>query len=173
MRPSCRQQGAGSRSPPRSGLSRHVWDMGSLNKWWAGHQSNYTDWPHEHYNSGIDFFEHVNYLDALESFKKVLEVDSDADKSRALAVACAVEIGNIELAKNMFESFKAKDSRWAKWGQTKITLVTEGAERATKMLAGLSREYRTFPVRAFIHPRVHVWRQIDWSLYDRLVKEEK
>jgi hypothetical protein len=153
-----------------SGNKFHPWNMESLDKWWQIHEADYSDWPDEEFDSAMDSFRRADCANALELFKKVLTIDVHADKSRAFAIACAVETGDIETADNLFKSFGDKKTRWAKWANIKILLAKEGAEPATKMLAGLSREYRSM---GFIIPKMHVWRQIDWSLYDRLMKDEK
>jgi hypothetical protein len=151
----------------------YPWEIEQFKEWWKANRENYNDWPKQIYYNAKASFESGNYSDALKQFQKVIDFDNDSEKSKALAVACAIETGNKDLANQFISSFIYGDSRWQLWGRAKIALITEGALAATEKLADLSRKFPSFPERAYIHRKAHIWRQIDWTLYDSLVRDEK
>lgn len=107
---------------------------------------------------------------ALTNFESVLVIDRAADKSRALAMACAIEIGNMVKAQQLNTDYELKGERWEQWANGKMMLATNAIQQGTEKFASLAKKYPTFPTRAWIEKGNHVLRQIDWALYSKLMQ---
>jgi hypothetical protein len=116
----------------------------------------------------MDAFAGTHYQEALTHFKGVLVVDNQADKSRALGIACAVEIGDTTAVTNLSSSFNDPNGRWAKWANAKVALSTGSVVQATAVLVDLATNNSFFAGTAYISRGSHIWRQIDWSKFDDL-----
>ena len=99
-----------------------------------------------------------------------MTVDPAADKSRALAVACAVETGNMTRAQELNTNYAIKDGRWEQWAQAKMMLATNAIQQATEKFVSLTKKYPTFPQLAWIAQGDHILRQVDWTLYLKLMQ---
>jgi hypothetical protein len=153
-----------------TGISFYPWDLQPLDSWWAQHRMDYTNWPFSQYNEGMDAIRACRYDEALTNFEFVLTIDSTADKSRALAVACAVEIGNLVRAQQLNTNYALEDGRWKQWAQGKMMLATNAIEQATETFVSLSKRYPTFPGTSLIAPGNNLLRQINWEMYSKLMQ---
>lgn len=154
-------------------VSFDPWDLTPLDTWWAENRSAFTNWPYEAYYQANADFGACQYGEALEGFTSVLSIDPAADRSRALAVACALEAGGLAVATNLNVGYVRKDGRWEQWARCKMILATGNVETATREFAKLTSAYPTFSDKAWISRGTHVLRQLDWGLYDKLIAEEK
>jgi TolA-binding protein len=153
-----------------TGVSFYPWDLQPLDSWWAQNSMNYTNWPLEQYNKGMDAIRACQYGEALTNFEFVLRIDPTADKSRAFAVASAIEIGNMEKAQELNTNYAATDGRWKQWAQGKMMLATNAIQQGTEKFVFLTTNYPTFVGDAFIAQGNNILRQIDWTLYSKLMQ---
>lgn len=142
------------------------WTMSQLTNWWENNKLAYTNWPFTAFDAANGAFSGTRYGEALTNFQAVLAVDKAADTSRMCAIACALESSNVELATNLFSHFADPNGRWRKLAEAKMCASTGDVRTATSILAGLSTNYPTF--RPYSRES-HVWRQIDWTMYDNLI----
>ncbi len=156
-----------------AGVSFDPWNVAPLHEWWAENESSFTNWPYESYNAANAQFSACNYQKALDQFGEVLSVDPAADRSRALSVACALELNDITTATNLSVAFVHKEGRWERWADCKMLLATGEVSEATQAFAELAKEYPTFSDNAWIRKGNHVLRRIDWPMYEKAMKEEK
>ena len=145
-----------------------AYDLKPLRDWWSANQATYTNWPYVEYRAAIGAFSGSQYENALPHFKNVLGVDKKADRCRALAVACAVEINDTETMTNLLTAFNYPDARWAQWAQVKVALSTGSVVEATALLVNLATNNSAFANAAFISRECNVWRKIDWDKFDAL-----
>ena len=153
-----------------TGVDFYPWNLQPLDSWWAQNRMNYTNWPFNQYGKGIDAIKACRYSEALTNFEFVLAVDSTADKSRAFAVASAIEIGNTEKANQLNTNYAIGDGRWAQWAQAKMMLATNAIQQGTEKFVSLTQKYPTFVNDAFIGQGNNILRQIDWTLYSKLMQ---
>jgi hypothetical protein len=146
------------------------WDLNPLDMWWAQNATKYTSWPYTEYLQAESAFSATKYGEALQEFEAVLSIDPAADKSRALAVACAIELGDLAKAQNLNVGYSQKEGRWELWAKCKMLLSTDTVERATKEFATLAKKFPTFTDQAWIQKGNHVLRKLDWSQYYELMK---
>jgi hypothetical protein len=154
-------------------VSFDPWDLVPLDAWWTENQSAFTNWPYQVYLEGDSEFKACHYGVALKCFRYVLSADPGADRSRALAVACALETKDVTVATNLNTAYAQKGGRWDQWAQCKMILATGTVDQATREFAKLARCYPTFSDKAWISKGNHVLRQVDWRLYDDLIAEAK
>jgi hypothetical protein len=109
-----------------AGEKFYPWNIEQFKEWWNANRKNYNFWPKQIYYNAKSSFESGNYPNALRQFQEVIDFDNGSEKSKALAIACAMEIGNIDLANQLVSSFIYGNSRWQLWATAKIALVTEG-----------------------------------------------
>jgi len=95
-----------------TGVDFYPWDLHPLDSWWEQNSMNFTNWPFDEYSKGIDAVKACRYDQALTNLDFVLTIDPTADKSRALAVACAIEIGNLQKAQQLNTNYAIGDGRW-------------------------------------------------------------
>ena len=152
-----------------AGVNFFPWDLQPLDKWWVENSSNYTNWPFAQYEQAVATFRACKYDEALTNFEAVLLIDPTADKSRALAVASAVEIGASNKAEKLNTRFAIKTGRWEQWAGAKMILITN-ATKGTEILASLAKKYPTFPGQSWIGEGNHILRQADWNLYSKLIQ---
>jgi hypothetical protein len=131
---------------------------------------NYTNWPLEQYNKGMDAIHVCQYGEALTNLEFVLRIDPTADKSRAFAVASAIEIGNMEKAQELNTNYVIADGRWKQWALGKMMLATNAIQQGTEKFVSLAKEYPTFLNDAFIAQGNNILRQVDWTLYSKLMQ---
>ena len=153
-----------------TGVSFYPWDLQPLDSWWKENRQSYTNWPFGQFSKGMDALRSVRYDEALTNFESVLAVDPTADKSRALAVACAIEVGNLETAQKLNTNYAIADGRWEQWAQGKMMLATNAIELGTEKFVSLTKKYPTLADSGFIAQGNHILRQIDWALYSRLMQ---
>jgi hypothetical protein len=153
-----------------TGVNFYPWDLQPLDSWWAQNSTNYTNWPYDKYEKASEAFKSVHYEEALTNFESVLALDPAADRSRALAIGCAVEIGNIPKAQKLSTDFTIKDGRWEHWAQGKMMLATNGIRQGTEEFVSLTKKYPTFAENAWIVEGTHILRQVDWTLYRKLMQ---
>lgn len=149
------------------GVNFYPWDLQPLDTWWANNSSHYTNWPYAQSKQGMAAFSACKYYEALTNFETVLSFDPKADKTRAYAVACSVELGNLEKAHQLDDKFALSDGRWRLWSQGKMMLATNNIEGATKLFFSIGHKYPTLQ-NSFIRPGTHVLRQVDWTLFNEL-----
>ncbi|HLH53905.1 MAG TPA: hypothetical protein VKY92_09850 [Verrucomicrobiae bacterium] len=149
-------------------VSYEPWDTQSLDAWWENQQANYKKWPGKDFEEGLLAFSMVNYSKALPAFEAVLAVDPDAEKSRALAISCAVDLGLREKAEQLYSKFSNKDGRWAQWSKAKMLLASGAIEQGTRELAGLVLKYPIMREAGYARSANAVWQKINWPLYERL-----
>lgn len=153
------------------GVDFYPWDLGPLDAWWSKHQTGFTNWPFTVYMDGMNTFSSGNYAEALKLYEQLLSVDSSADQSRALAIACAIEIGDTNRVQRLNKNYSQKDGRWQQWAKCKILLSTDSTQKATEELAKLARTFPTFSDSAFMQEGNHVLRGIDWPLFHKLTQD--
>jgi hypothetical protein len=153
-----------------AGVNFYPWDLQPLDKWWAQNSLSYTNWPFNQYQKALTAFRACKYNIALTNFESVLVIDRAADKSRALAVACAIEIGDMVKAQQLNTNYALKGERWEQWANGKMMLATNAIQQGTEKFASLAKKYPTFPVGAWIGEGNHVLRKIDWALYSKLMQ---
>lgn len=154
------------------GINFYPWDITPLDEWWKTNSILYTNWPYTSYDRAMGYFSSCRYDLALPEFETVLSGDSCADKSRALAIACALELGDTNKAENLRSAYTDKAGRWRKWANCRFVLSTGSVDAATRQFAELSREFPTFSDAAWIRPGQHVLRLIDWTLFNDLKTNE-
>ena len=97
-----------------SGLAKeefHPRDFELITSWWKDNHDSYTNWPLATLELGLKEFLSVHYPQAAEAFKKVLNLDSGADLSRAYAIACYWETGQTNRAATLAKEFKNPSAR--------------------------------------------------------------
>jgi hypothetical protein len=153
-----------------TGVNFFPWDLQPLDSWWAQNSMNYTNWPFGQYSKGIDAVRACRYDDALTNFEIVLTIDPTADKSRAFAVASAIETGNMSKAQQLNTNYAIGDGRWKQWADCKMMLATNAIQNGTEKLVVLAKQYPTFVNDAYIGKGNNILRQIDWNLYSQLMQ---
>lgn len=118
----------------------------------------------------IDAIHFGRYGEALTNFDYVLTIDPTADTSRALAVACAIEIGNMPKAQQLNTNYAIGDGRWKQWADGKMMLATNAIQQGTEKYVSLAKKYPTFMNSAFIAQGNHILRKIDWVTYSKLMQ---
>jgi tetratricopeptide (TPR) repeat protein len=146
------------------------WDLKAVDLWWSQNMTNYIGWPYDQYGKADWAFHATRYQEALTNFEAVLAIDPAADKSRALAVGCAIEVGDLTKAKQLNVNYAAQGGRWQRWANAKMMLGTNGIQQATEEFVSIAKQYPTFPDSAWIDPRSSILRQIDWPLYSKLMQ---
>jgi len=149
------------------------WETSRLERWWDEHGSSYTNWPYSSYDRALNYISKGRYAQALDQLKKIVEKYPRADKSRALALACACETGDTNTIHKLDSSWKFPKARWAEWARIKMSLSTGAVESATADLANLSLKYKSFTSKAYIAPGNHIWHKINWERYSELLREDK
>ncbi len=119
----------------------------------------------------MDEFVRGDYSDAVKSFQRVLKVDPAADRSRALAIAGYLEIGETNMAVELAKGFKSPTGRWAQWAAAKAELETGSVSNSTVECARLARENPTM----WTTPKegVQLWRKMDVRLFRQLISKAK
>jgi hypothetical protein len=153
-----------------TGVDFYPWDLQPLDKWWAKNNVNYTNWPTDQFKKGYEAIRACRYQDALTNFELVLTIDPTADKSRAFAVGCAIEVGNMEKAQQLNTNYALPDGRWEQWAEGKMMLASNAIKQGTEKFVLLTKKYPTFPESGFIEEGCHIMRQIDWGLYSKLMQ---
>jgi hypothetical protein len=146
------------------------WDLQPLNAWWTKNSMNYTNWPLNEFNMAVDEIASCKYDEALTNFYHVLTIDPTADKSRALAIACAIETGNLPGAQQLNTNFSIVDGRWKQWADGKMMLATNAIELGTEKFVSLARKNPTFVKSAWIGQGNNILRQVDWKVYSQLME---
>ena len=135
------------------------------------HQSEYTNWPYAEFTNGSRQFSVGNYSAAAKSFEQVLKLDPAADITRAIAIACYWEISETNKAISSAKDFKNPSERWAQWASAKAELEAGSVSNATLHLANLYTNYPTMLLR--IRQGEHIWRKVDWELFNQNVGQNK
>ena len=120
---------------------------------------------------GLQEFSSVNYPRAAEAFERVLKLDSGADMSRALAIACYWETGQTNRAAMLAKEFKTPSARWAQWASAKAELEAGNVSNATVHFFSITTNFPTLerlPVQGY-----DTYRKIDWQLFNKLKAPEK
>jgi tetratricopeptide (TPR) repeat protein len=151
------------------GVQYSPWDLQPLDHWWSNHKASYTNWPGSEYAAADASFRACKYDAALKLFESVLAIDPKADKSRAFAVACAAEVGDIRKANQLNSSYDQKDGRWELWAAGKMLLTTGAVEQATRAFASLVEKYPVMAGDGFFERSNHFLRNLDWPLFSQLV----
>ena len=141
-------------------------DLTRLNRWWEENKGSYTNWPYSECEQGDGAFSGGRYAEALGHFQEVLRVDPTADRTRALAVACAWEVGNTNTARALLAGFAIREGRWEQWAEAKSELATGSVERATLKFVEIATNYPTFHNSSYLDGRWDVLRQVDWKLFE-------
>jgi hypothetical protein len=128
-----------------TGVNFYPWDLQPLDSWWAQNSMNYTNWPLDQYSKGMDTVRACRYGEALTNLEFVLTIDPTADKSRAFAVACAIEIGNMQKAQQLNTNYTKIDGRWQQWAQGKMMLATNAIQQGTEKFVLLTKKYHSHP----------------------------
>ena len=152
-----------------TGVNFYPWDLQPLNNWWARNSSKYTNWPVEHFRNALQEVASAHYQAALTNFEFVVAIDPTADKSRALAVGCAIEVGNMSKAQQLNTNFAIANGRWEHWARGKMMLATNAVRQGTEEFVSLAKKYPGFVGDGLIHEGNHVLRQVDWPLYRELM----
>lgn len=154
-----------------SGEKFYPWTVNRLSNWWEKSSSQYTNWPYATFEKGLGHLDATQYKDALREFGVIVASDGYADKSRALALACAIEIGDTNGVAVFSTGWKYPEGRWARWAKARLNISTGDVAQVTKQFAELAAECRTFPDAAVMNPGNPLLRQVDWSLYSQTLKE--
>ena len=110
----------------------------------------------------------MHYPQAAEAFDQVLKLDPGADMSRAFSIACYWETGETNRAAIFAKAFKNPLARWAQWASAKAELEGGSVSNATVHFATIRTNFPTM-IKGLPNKGDHVYRNIDWALYDRLV----
>ncbi len=146
-------------------------DFNRIQAWWSSHAHEYTNWPFAEFERGFDHINKAQYSESAKSFQEVLKLDPGADMSRALAIACCLEIGDTNKALEFTKGFKDRSARWAQWASAMSDLHAGSVSNATVRFAALTRKNPTMTVLP--KEGVFFWRKIDWQLFHaRLSSEE-
>jgi len=147
------------------------WEIKPLNLWWEKNSKNYKNmWPFEEHIKAEIAYRSSKYSDALQAFETVLTIDPAADRCRALAVTCAIELGDLPKAQKLNAGYSQKEGRWAQLAKCKMLLSTDTVEKATKEFAALSKKFPTFVDQVKINEKNPILKELDWSLYSELMK---
>lgn len=141
-------------------------DFERILTWWTVHQTEYTNWPIAIYERGMEEFSSGRYQQAVDSFCKVLEIDSTADISRAHAIACCWEAGQTNRALQLSKEFKNPSARWAQWANAKGDLDSGNVSNATVRFYSITTNFPSMP--RLPDRTSHIFRKIDWKLFDQL-----
>lgn len=147
----------------------HPRDFERVISWWGDHQRSFTNWPTETFSRGVIDFSLTEYAKAVESFEQILKLDSGADHSRALAIACYLELNQTNRATPLFEKFTNPTGFWKKWAIAKRELDEGKIENATRQIFDLSKNS---PSDSAFDRGSHIFRNVDWALFDRLNEGE-
>lgn len=79
-----------------------------------------------------------------------MAADPKADKSRALAVVCAAEVGDIRKAHQLNGGYDQKNGRWERWAAAEMLLTTGAVEQATRAFAALVKECPVMAADGFL-----------------------
>ena len=153
-----------------TGVSFFPWDLQPLDQWWAQNKMNYTNWPYEQYAKANAAMASVKYNEALTNYEAVLLIDPTADRSRAFAVGCAIEIGDLMKVRQLNINFALPGERWQRWANAKMMLGTNGIKEGTEEFVSIVKKYPSFTTLAWVAPGNHILRQIDWALYSNLMQ---
>ena len=148
----------------------YPWDTGPLDQWWSENKSSYTNWPYPLYEDGNAAFSGCRYREALDKLTQLLQIDAAADRSRAMAIACAIEINATNEIETLQSGFAQKDGRWDRWAKCRMLLETGTVHAATEAFADLAKDYPTFKDSAWIRKGNDVLRKLDWNVYEELLK---
>jgi len=154
-----------------SGQTHYPWTLEGLSNWWQTSSSQYTNWPYARFEKGIELLNATKYKDALCEFDAIIASDAYADRSRAYALACAIEIGDTNKVAAFSSGWKYPEGRWARWAKARHNISTGDIAQATTQFAELAADCRTFPDIAAMDPRNRLLRQVDWALYNQTLKE--
>jgi hypothetical protein len=114
----------------------------------------------------MDHFSRLNYSESALLFEQVVDIDPEAGISRALAIACNLELGDTNKATRLAKGFKDPIFRWAKWVTAKAELESGAISNATFIAANLTTN---FPSMRMLPDRgSHIWRKLDWNLFEQL-----
>jgi tetratricopeptide (TPR) repeat protein len=153
-----------------TGVNFYPWDLQPLDQWWAQNKMNYTNWPYDQYAKADAAIHATRYEEALTNYEAVLVIDPTADRGRALAVGCAIEVGDMTKAQQLNTNYALKGERWQRWANGKMMLATNGIQQGTEEFVFITKKYPTFPAVAWISPGNHILQQIDWALYSKLMQ---
>jgi hypothetical protein len=153
-----------------TGVDFYPWDLKPLDDWWAKNSIYYTNWPYNQYLKAYEAFKSTHYEEALTNFESVLAIDPAADRSRALAVGCAIEIGNMPKAQQLNTNYATADGRWEHWAHCKMMLATNAIRQGTEEFVSLTKKNPTFAQISWIAEGNHILRQVDWTLYQKLMQ---
>jgi hypothetical protein len=103
----------------------------------------------------------------------VLTIDPTADISRFVLVACYLEVDEPTKAVATAKSFHDQSTRWALAAATIIELDTGSIPNATVQLANLKRSNPTWGLVSLDLRSFHVWRKVDWDLFDKTLATPK
>lgn len=154
-----------------SGQKFFPWTLQRLSNWWETSSSQFTNWPYATFEKGMDHFASLRYKEAVADFESIIVSDPYADKSRALAIASAIEVGDTNKAVALSSAWKYPDGRWARWTKAKMNLSTGEVAQATEQLATIAADFKTFSDIAYMQPGNHVLRKVNWDLYRRKLKD--
>ena len=149
----------------------HPHDFERITAWWKDHRESYTNWPLAAMELGFHEFSSVHYPQAAEAFEQVLKLDSGADMSRALAIACYWETGQTNRAAMLAKEFKTPSARWAQWASAKAELEAGNVSNATVHFFSITTNFPSLgqlPVQGG-----DVFRHINWQLFNKLKATEK
>lgn len=155
-----------------TGKEFYPWSLDALSKWWETNQASFTNWPFDACDEVVGKFASVKYQDALTASKSVLDIDTFADYTRYIAVACAVELGSTNEQQSLLSGFKYPDGRWAQLARIKAVLSTGDVAVASSNLAQLVRHSPGLKLgSSFVQEGSHAWRQVDWSIYSAVLAQ--
>jgi hypothetical protein len=141
-------------------------------RWWTSEGKSFESWPYKDFHHGIEAMERIDYKTALTNFLSVLRVDPKADQSRALAVVCYAETGELSRANNLHTNYARPNGRWPRLAEIKLTLSSGKTAEATTNLAKFFKEGRSSYGNLKIDEAAYVLRAIDWSKFRELTATE-
>jgi hypothetical protein len=152
-----------------TGVDFYPWDLKPLDSWWASNSTRYTNWPYAEYDRGMQFFSSCTYQAALTNFQQVLAIDPTADKSRALAIACAIEVNNADELKRLNVPFQKPNGPSGRWARGITMLSTNAIEQGTKELSSLAKSNPSSSTSLWLAYGNHIVRNVDWQLFNKLL----
>ena len=149
-----------------TGQDFHPRDYERIKSWWKQEHGSFTNWPMSDFNDAMLAFSEVHYGAAARDFEKILDLDQNADLSRALCIACYLAIGQTNDANKHLKEFRAPETRWAQWAAMKVELDSSNVSNGTVQLVNLISKFPTIAMQP--NKADDIWRKVDWQLYDRL-----
>jgi len=99
----------------------------------------------------------------------VLAIDPTADRSRAIAVGCAIQIGDMSKAQQLNTNYALKGGRWQRWANGKNDVSHERHTARDRGICFYNKNIQLFQRLHGFH-LVMTFLADDWPLYSKLMQ---